>query len=90
MEIPLRRNRGEFQRPPQGEFRAPAARKSDDTAEKVQPAGSPDGERAFALALEVRPVIGRTPLLGGEIGLQLCDACLECSDDVGDRPVISR
>src|SRR6266436_6327088 len=39
-EIPLRRNRwGKFQRPPQGEFRAPAARKSDDTAEKVQPAG---------------------------------------------------
>jgi hypothetical protein len=50
----------------------------------------PDGQRAFALALEVRPVIGRTLLLGGEIGLQLCDACLECSDNVGDRPVISR
>src|SRR6516165_8595358 len=39
MEIPLRRNRAEFQRPPQGEFRARAARKSDDTTEKVQPAG---------------------------------------------------
>src|SRR6516165_9351705 len=39
MEIPLRRNRAEFQRPPQGEFRARAARKSVDTTEKVQPAG---------------------------------------------------
>jgi hypothetical protein len=49
MEIPLRRNRGEFQRPPQGEFRAPAARKSDDTAEKFSPTvGAP------TLALEVR------------------------------------
>src|SRR5437016_7739279 len=37
-EIPLRRNRwGKFQRPPQGEFRAPTARKSDDTAEKFSP-----------------------------------------------------
>jgi hypothetical protein len=39
MEIRLRRNRAEFQRPPQGEFRARAARKSDDATEKVQPAG---------------------------------------------------
>src|SRR3954453_6655518 len=38
METPLQRNRAEFQRPPQGEFRARAARKSDDTTEKVQPA----------------------------------------------------
>src|SRR5262245_57273526 len=38
METP-RKNRAEFQRPPQGEFRARAARKSDDTTEKVQPAG---------------------------------------------------
>jgi hypothetical protein len=44
MEIPLRRNRAEFQRPPQGEFRARAARKSDDTTEKVQPAGG-DGSK---------------------------------------------
>src|SRR5262249_38519432 len=39
MQSPHRRNRGEFQRPPQGEFRARAVRKSDDTTEKVQPAG---------------------------------------------------
>src|SRR5262245_64360393 len=39
MEIPIRTNRAEFQRPPQGEFRARAARKSDDTTEKVQPVG---------------------------------------------------
>jgi hypothetical protein len=52
-----------------------------------------DGDHAvgaLALALEVRPLTSRTLLLGGEIGLQLCDACLECSDNVGDRPVISR
>src|SRR5260221_7702286 len=46
MEIPLRRNRGEFQRPPQGEFRALAARKSDDTAEKVQPAANSEHFRS--------------------------------------------
>src|SRR5262249_48546295 len=37
METPLRRNRAEFQRPSQGEFRARAARKGDDTTEKVSP-----------------------------------------------------
>jgi hypothetical protein len=39
MKSPSEATGEEFQRPPQGEFRAPAARKSDDTTEKVQPAG---------------------------------------------------
>jgi hypothetical protein len=39
MKSPSEANGEEFQRLPQGEFRAPAARKSDDTTEKVQPAG---------------------------------------------------
>jgi len=68
METPSEGTGGEFQRPPQGEFRAPAARKSDDTAEKVQPAGSPDGG---ALALEVRPVTTRALFGLGKLGFNL-------------------
>jgi hypothetical protein len=47
METPSEGTGGEFQRPPQGEFRAPAARKSDDTAEKVQPAGVARADEAI-------------------------------------------
>ena len=42
---------------------------------------------ALTLALEVRTVIGRTLLLGGEFGLEALNARLECDDDIGDRPV---
>jgi len=50
-----------------------------------------DGDHAvgaLTLALEVRPVTSRTLLLGGEIGLQRCDACLECGDQIGHRLVL--
>jgi len=53
-ENSLRRNRGEFQRPPQGDFRAPPARKSDDTAEKVQSAG--EAISSLILRMGRRPV----------------------------------
>ena len=49
-----------------------------------------DGDHAvgaLTLALEVRPVTSRTLLLGGEIGLQRCDARLECGDRIGHRLV---
>src|SRR5262249_2774355 len=49
-----------------------------------------DGDHAvgaLTLALEVRPVTGRTLLLDREIGLQRCHACLECGDHIGHRLV---
>src|SRR6266853_1850213 len=61
MEIPLRRNRAEFQRPPQGEFRARAARKSDDTTEKVQPAGGGGSKDEQSLAHDRLPHISVEP-----------------------------
>src|SRR5262249_44467843 len=49
-----------------------------------------DGDHAvgaLTLALEVRPVTSRPLLLGGEIVLQRCDACLECGAQIGHRLV---
>jgi hypothetical protein len=40
---------GKIQRPPQGEFRAPAASKSDHNAEKVQPSPLVSPEPRFPL-----------------------------------------
>src|SRR5262249_2018135 len=45
---------------------------------------------AFALAFIVRPVPGRALLLGGKLGFELLDPCLEYGDGLGHRAVTER
>jgi hypothetical protein len=82
METPSEGTGGEFQRPPQGEFRAPAARKSDILRKNF----SPPGRRTVgALALEVRPVTTRALFGLGKLGFNLGNPRFECGDHVATR-----
>jgi hypothetical protein len=93
METPSEGTGGEFQRPPQGEFRARAAKKSDHTTEKFSAAVA----RAQLSVLQMRiPNFDRDPeqdhrscALSGFFGFSIAYSCRHFSANLQSAAICS-